>query len=70
MSEKTVNTVCGPFNRTRYDQLCATLDAAEKEGMDRDDVVKFEGQDLVISFGGFLRQFLDQTFAQRGHGAL
>ena len=68
--EKTVNTICGPFNRIRYDALCATLDQAEADGLGSDAVVLFEGQELLVKFGGYLRQFLDQTFAQRNHGGL
>ncbi len=68
--EKTVNTNCGPFSRARYDKLKETLANAKKEGLDRDSVVMFESQELLISYGDYLVQFLDQTFAQRGHGGL
>ena len=70
MTEKTVNTICGPFNRARYKLLCDTLDSAEKDGMSGGEVTMFEGNELLISFGGHLRTFLDETFAQRGHGGL
>lgn len=70
MTEKTVNTIAGPFDRKRYKALCDTLDDAEKQGMSRDEVTMFEGNELLISFGGHLRTFLDETFAQRNHGGL
>ena len=70
MTEKTVNTIAGPFDRKRYKALCDTLDQAEKDGIDRDQVIKFEGNDLLVSFGGYLREFLDSTFAQRNHAGL
>ena len=70
MTEKTVNTIAGPFDRKRYKVLCDTLDDAEKQGMSSDEVTMFEGNELLISFGGYLREFLDQTFAGRNHGGL
>lgn len=68
--EKTVSTIAGPFDRLRYKSLCKLLDDSEKEGLDRESVVMFEGQELLISSGQHLRTFLDKTFASRNHGGL
>lgn len=68
--EKTVQTIAGPFDRKRYKSLCRLLADSEKEGLDKDEIVMFEGQELLISFGQQLRNYLDLTFAQRGHGGL
>jgi DnaJ-class molecular chaperone len=68
--EKTVQTIAGTFDRRRYKSLCLTLANAAKEGMDRDEVIMFEGNELLISFGEHLRNSLDLTFAQRDHKGL
>lgn len=70
MTEKTIDTVAGPFSRARSEKLKETLKAATAEGLERDQVIKFEGQDLLISFGQYLVEFLDMQFAQRGHEGL
>jgi hypothetical protein len=68
--EKTVQTIAGPFDRKRYRTLCLTLADAAKADMEDDEVVMFEGQEMLISFGKHLRNHLDRTFAQRDHGGL
>lgn len=68
--EKPVSTIAGAFDRNRYNALCKTLDEAAAEGMGRDEVTMFEGQELLISFGTYLREYLDSRFAGRGHGSL
>ena len=70
MTEKTIDTVAGPFNRKRMEQLRETLDEADREGRDKSEVIKFEGNDLVISFGKYLLEFVDNQFATRGHQGL
>lgn len=68
--EKTVQTSFGPFDRRRYKSLCRLLAESDKIGMERDETVMFEGQELVISVGQELRNFLDTKFAMRGHEGL
>ncbi len=70
MTEKTVNTIAGPFDRKRYNALRLLLANSDKEGLGDDEVVMFEGNELLISFGKHLRNHLDTTFAQRNHGPL
>ena len=68
--EKTIQTVAGPFNRKRMETLRQTLADAKKEGRDRAEVINFEGNELLISFGEYLIQFLDMQFANKGHQGL
>ena len=70
MTEKTIQTIAGPFDRKRMDMLRETLKEADREGRDKHEVIKFEGQDLQISFGTYLLEFLDSQFATRGHQGL
>ena len=70
MTEKTVETIAGPFTRKRMESLRATLEQAKAEGMERDQATMFEGNELLISFGQYLLEFLDGQFAQRDHHGL
>lgn len=70
MTEKTVHTIAGPFDRKRTEALKETLDKAKADGMSRDDVTMFEGQEMLISFGEYLFEYVDQQFANRNHGDL
>lgn len=70
MTEKTVQTVAGPFDRKRMDALRETLAEADREGRDKGEVIKFEGNDLLISFGTYLLEYVDSQFATKGHQGL
>ncbi len=70
MNEKPVDTVAGPFDRRRTNSLRQTLLAAEAEGMHRDDIINFEGQALLISFGQHMLDFIDLQFAKRNNEGL
>jgi hypothetical protein len=60
MSEKPVNTIAGPFDRKRLDALNETL-----KGQDRDSVVMFEGQELLVSFGNYLAEYVETELGKR-----
>lgn len=54
MTDKPVQTVAGPFDRERTEALRQTLKQAEDQMLDREQTIKFEGNDLLISFGTYL----------------
>lgn len=60
MAEKPVQTIAGPFDRARLDALKATI-----KGEDRDSVVMFEGNELLVSFGGYLAEFVEMELGKR-----
>lgn len=60
MTEKPVQTIIGPVDRKRLDQIKEAI-----KDQDRDSVVKFEGQDLVVSFAIYLIEFVETKFGQR-----
>lgn len=60
MTEKTVNTICGPFDRKRLKLLKDTI-----EGQDDDTTLQFEGQELLVKFGRYLVEFVETTLGQR-----
>lgn len=68
--EKPVHTIAGAFDRNRYKALKETIKEADKCGISDDEITLFEGQELVIKYGKYLLQYLDQKFAERGHGPL
>lgn len=70
MTEKTVSTIAGPFDRKRADDLKATIDKAKSDGMSRDESVMWEGQELLISFGEYLHEYVDGRLAARNHNGL
>lgn len=59
---RVVRTIAGPFSRDRLARLKRTLDQARESGMTRDQVTQFEGQDLLISFGEYLYEFVEGEF--------
>lgn len=60
MNGHKVPTQCGLFDRERFESLRDTLrQATEVDGMSRDQVVKFEGQDLLISYGQYLAEYVE-----------
>lgn len=60
MTEKPVQTIAGPFDRKRLEALQQVL-----VDQDRDSTVMFEGQQLLVSFGQYLAEFVDTTLGQR-----
>lgn len=60
MAEKPVQTIAGPFDRKRLKALKDTI-----EGEDREAIVMFEGQELLVSFGQYLAEFVETTLGQR-----
>ena len=60
MTEKPVNTIAGPFDRKR---LAALKEAIRDQ--DRDSVVMFEGNELLVSFGGYLAEFVEGELGKR-----
>jgi hypothetical protein len=64
-NEKPIQTVAGAFDRNR---LQALKDALKDQ--DRDSVVMFEGNELLVSYGGYLVEFIEGEFAKRNHGGL
>lgn len=63
--EKPVNTIAGAFDRNRLKALKAAI-----ADQDRDSVIMFEGNELLVSFGGYLAEFVEGEFAKRNHGGL
>lgn len=70
MTDKKINTIAGQFDPARLASLRETLDKAKADGMDRDDVTMWEGQELVLSFGEYLHEYVSGEFAKRGHNGL
>jgi hypothetical protein len=60
MAEKPVQTIAGPFDRKRLDALKETL-----KDQDRDSTVMFEGQELLVSFCGYLVEYVESQLGQR-----
>ena len=58
--EKPINTIAGPFDRARLARLKDTI-----KDEDRDSTVKFEGQDLLVSFGNYLVEFVEMELGKR-----
>lgn len=57
---KPVQTVFGPIDRARLKALKDTL-----ANEDRDTVVMFEGQELLVSFGNYLVEFVEMELGKR-----
>ncbi|MBP53073.1 MAG: hypothetical protein CMG88_03710 [Marinobacter sp.] len=60
MTEKPVNTIAGPFDRKRLKALKEVI-----QDQDRDSTVMFEGQELLVSFGGYLAEFVEGELGKR-----
>lgn len=60
MTEKPVSTVAGPFDRKRLDALKEVL-----KDQDKDSVVMFEGNELLVSYGNYLAEYVSTTLGQR-----
>lgn len=60
MTEKPVNTIAGQFDRKRLEALKATI-----KDQDRDSTVMFEGQELLVSFGGYLAEYVEMELGKR-----
>lgn len=60
MAEKPVNTIAGPFDRKRLKALKETI-----QDQDRDSTVMFEGNPLLVSFGGYLAEFVEGELGKR-----
>jgi hypothetical protein len=65
MAEKPVQTNCGPFDRKRLEALQTVI-----KDQDRDSVVMFEGQELLVSFGQYLAEFVGIELGKRNTGGL
>jgi hypothetical protein len=63
--EKPVMTKWGPWTRDMMNRL---KDAIKDE--DSDTVIQFDGNEILVSFGGYLVEFLEGEFAKRGHAGL
>lgn len=60
MSEKPVQTNAGPFDRKRLALLKETI-----KDQDRDSVVMFDGQQLLVSYGQYLAEYIEIEFGKR-----
>lgn len=60
MTDKPVQTICGPFDRKRLDSLQETI-----KDQDRDSTVMFEGQELLVSFGQYLAEYVGMELGKR-----
>jgi hypothetical protein len=60
MAEKPVQTKWGPMTRAQMESLKTALD-----GQDRDATINWEGQEVLVSFGLYLVEFVESEFAKR-----
>lgn len=60
MAEKPIQTIAGAFDRQRLDKLKETI-----KDQDRDSVVMFEGQELLVSFGAYLAEYVEMELGKR-----
>lgn len=60
MTEKPVQTIAGSFDRKRLESLLETI-----KDQDRDSTVMFEGQELLVSFGQYLAEYVDMELGKR-----
>lgn len=58
--DKPINTIAGPFDRKRLDALKETI-----KDQDRDSTVMFEGQELLVSFGVYLAEYVEMELGKR-----
>ncbi|MEN6333287.1 MAG: hypothetical protein ABFE01_03445 [Phycisphaerales bacterium] len=58
--EKPIQTIAGPFDRDRLAKLKETI-----KDQDRDSVVMFEGNELLVSFGQYLAEFVEIELGKR-----
>jgi hypothetical protein len=64
-NEKPVMTKWGPWTR---DMMTRLKDALKDQ--DRDSSIQFDGNEILVSFGNYLVEFLEGEFAKRGHAGL
>ena len=67
---KTVDTICGPMDSATIADVRKTLEQADADGMSRDQSVKWRGNDLLISFGWYLVEFVESELAKNNTGGL
>jgi hypothetical protein len=67
---KTVSTKWGNYDSATIADVRKTLEQAEADGMDRDQVVKWRGRDLLISFGWYLVEYVEMELAKNNTGGL
>lgn len=60
MAEKPVQTIAGAFDRKRLDALKETI-----KDQDRDSTVMFEGNEFLVSFGGYLAEYVEMELGKR-----
>jgi hypothetical protein len=60
MAEKPVQTIAGAFDRKRLDALKETI-----KDQDRESVVMFEGNELLVSFGTYLAEYVETELGKR-----
>lgn len=70
MSNASISTRMGSFDSETISEVRKTLETAEAEGMSRDQIVKWRGRDLLISFGWYLVEFVESELAKRNTGGL
>lgn len=60
MTDKPVQTIAGPFDRKRLEALQKVI-----KDQDRDSTVMFEGQELLVSFGQYLAEYVGAELGKR-----
>lgn len=63
-TEKQVPTIAGFFGATRIESLRETLAAADG------DVTVFEGNELLVSFGKYLLEYVEGEYSRRNNSGL
>lgn len=66
----SIETIAGNFDSATIADVRKTLKAAEAEGLSRDETVMWRGNELVISFGWYLVEFVEGELAKRNTGGL
>lgn len=66
----SIQTAAGNFDSPTIAEVRKTLTAAEAEGKSRDETTMWRGQELVISFGWYLVEFVEGELAKRNTGGL
>ncbi len=63
-TEKQVPTIAGFFGEARIKALRETLEQADG------DVTMFEGNELLVSFGKYLLEYVEGEYSRRNNGGL
>lgn len=69
-TEARTHTIAGPFDRARLKSLTDTLSSPEVAELDPHAIIKWEGRDLVIRFGQYLAQHVENELSKQENAGL